>query len=428
MPSRVPLLLLPCVLALSIACHDRDGGNTTPTQAPAPRHAQDCRLRYTDPTKKVEFFAFQDGSGPWTPVTVDNGVYAFKLTQDKGAMAVLRKEVASDRTELLVSYRSAGEMAKLKGDEGGHSLRVSGAVHGLRPDERFSIALNHAASESTQDGPGSWTMAEVTPGLNDLLAIQKGATGPRRMFVRRAIDIQPLATDARIDLGARGHIDFTGPEAAEVVSGFHFTPSGNPETGHVHQITEQFQTERGAVITLAEGRFEPQTPMAAPLPLHFAPPALRGTSDRHIVRLSTYRVNRSSQGRSVEFFTSTPAHVQLAPPPRMTVPGISQSTSSHAHYLRFRTQCSFDATYNAFSNLYRQGNRNWRVEVHASYGTGDIHFPDLTSVPGWNQAWALTPGTPTSVHVTATGQTWATGLPPEGARRFSASHEVLVTP
>jgi len=55
----------------------------------------------------VAFFAVQDGTGAWTPVSGSGGVYAFTLNQAKGAVAYVLEDTGAGTSDVVVTYGTA---------------------------------------------------------------------------------------------------------------------------------------------------------------------------------------------------------------------------------------------------------------------------------------------------------------------------------
>jgi hypothetical protein len=191
--------------ALNIQSSDGTRTHTTPFSLTVGATTP-CTWRF-DTSASPSWFAVQDGTGAWTPISGSAGTFTFNLTQTKGAVAYVLTD-GTGSSDVCLSYGSDTELAnKDFRTIAGDNLTVSGTYANLGSAESadFNLGLEGYAYASGVDGAaGAWAMDFVDKGLHDLLAVRFNLSlVPNRMVIHRSIDVQSAG-----GLGAPGAVNF----------------------------------------------------------------------------------------------------------------------------------------------------------------------------------------------------------------------------
>jgi len=369
----------------------------------------------------MPFFAYQDGSGPWTAVTGANGVYDFNISGTQGAVAYVSTSGSPVETHVNLFYLPVAELASAPYPAG--TLTVSGTYEGLGVSDVFSGALGPFSEfNGANDG---WLCGNVASGTQDLLGLRSTGGLADQLIIHRNVTITAPASPGAIALGKDGDFDFSptggGNAIAMTPSTFLLTPGGNEAGISNIALTEHFATAGAASGVLLSSTFAPS------LPLVLLPSVNLQAGDQYQLGTNGSTGGPSSQYLVTTAYTANPTSLSLALPPAMTLPTTTPVASTTCPYPLLRTQFTIGQPYNKLLVAYTQGDLDWNLAIQSAYGT-DVTFPDLHALAGWNPAWGLNSGTPISASASAFGQTWTTGAPPEGARQYQATGNFTVNP
>jgi hypothetical protein len=163
------------------------------------------------------WFAYQDGSGPWTQIVSDNGIYRFNVASQKGAYAFAALD---GDTVINVSHESQSELTNDRvlpcGLPSSGLKTISGTVAGLGSGDGVFLGMG---GNPNDHGPitTAFSLRDVPDGPQDFIAYRSSFTAPgtrELVIIRRD---QNLANNASI-----GVIDFASAEA--------FAPATAPVT------------------------------------------------------------------------------------------------------------------------------------------------------------------------------------------------------
>jgi hypothetical protein len=152
------------------------------------------------------WIAYQDGDGAWTEAkgvaTGAKQAYTFTMTSAKGGVALVRRTTCS--TLNVVTYGTAAELAKLYpgkqcGTPGGKTIHGSftGSFAG-----GYAIVGLGGWYDQIYGESGKFTLEEVDPGPQDLVASRGNAGSRDRIIIRRAIDVADNATLPVLDFNS----------------------------------------------------------------------------------------------------------------------------------------------------------------------------------------------------------------------------------
>ena len=141
-----------------------------------------------------EWFAYQDGTGDWTRVSMSSGgAFNFTLRRGKGGIASYTTDGG-----LFVMYATTEEFqANLPACNGGSVRGVSGSVTGYAALDNMTLQMGSRSTTvfGSQPAPASFTINNVGATETDLVAVRyrTAATSttfekyPSRVFIRRGV-------------------------------------------------------------------------------------------------------------------------------------------------------------------------------------------------------------------------------------------------
>jgi uncharacterized membrane protein len=366
------------------------------------------------------FFAYQDGSSPFTAVAAaGDGTFTMTMASTRGAV-VLVQPLAGYTTQLR--YASTGELQSMAAAQCTGPLvtkTVHGTVANVPADRYYAVALGGALTIGTPPAPTSFTLENVQGGNRDLVAGRASLVAdvaiPDRFIIRR--DLNPA------DGSTLPVLDFASSEGfAPVASTLAIT--GLPAATN-YEINFGFLTANGTVgvIGTVEGS-------AAQVPWHGIPVAQLRNGDLHSIiaetdvpgrRQELTLYSREVEPRSITF----PA--ELAPP--------AVSLYATTPVYRLRAAGNFGSTGTAYGGIaavtFAQADRTWIVSQTRGW-TGmssnyDLRTAILTGLPGWNEAlYGVKPGSLVTWNVLCSG---AGGIAPmDGATLHRMEFTGVLTP
>jgi hypothetical protein len=372
-------------------------------------------------------FAYQDGAGPWTPVTPVNGIYAANLATGRGAVLYSVGSPAGV-VNTFVYYGTATQLSQMGAElcGGGTTVKsVSGTVNGISALEQAWISMGGATAVLTQAGGNIFTLNNVLDGPRDLLAtrVEVGANGvltANRLILRRGLN-PPNG-------GGLAPLDFNGAEA--------FGPVGAGLT----------LSNLGSDQTRLQAAYRTATGMMAPY--YVDGPAVSGNvrvfpgigdnrqlnDDLHVLTVvATPPVVTPSSTRSGTLIFRSAANKSITLGPDLGP--VNTSVLATGPFVRLRAQWTLQIDYNTYWSLsYAQPNRTVTIGVTAAYlGTAsgvDIAFPEVGAI--FDPSLGPQQGVVTTWTFTASGWLFPNGTsqPPfmDGVHSLSASRSGIITP
>lgn len=327
------------------------------------------------------WLAYQDGSGPWTPVSGTNDTYSFNVSSATAGIAVAL-EPAVGATSVFVLYATqaeivTGDLSELCDFEAvGKSVNgtVSGINQGL--GEGSVVSLGDAWTQVSSDG--GFSIVGVPGGTVDLVAYKWSFTGATdRVLLSRGLN---PSNGANI-----GTIDFAGGSAFDPVTAT-ITVQGGQGTGmgflNVEYVT---QPSAGACYYAPLDDFAYQS---GSFTARGVPTGQQQAGDFHVVTVSD------------GFFTASEMFAQLqnrtiSYGPALPTPTVTDVSGSAA-FRRARIELTLPAEYNSlasFGLVDDTGDRSFFMLATADWLGGQsvtLETPDLSAVPGWDDAWVPT--------------------------------------
>ena len=195
--------------------------------------------------QRAVWFAYQDGSGPWTVVPNVNNVYHFTISSGKGGYAYV---TASSTSLVAVAYASQTELSVNNvfcGTTGGANT-INGSVAGLGSGQQAEVSYDNGATDVATNG--NFTIPQVASGLGDLLgyrsSILSGPSASDRIILRRDQTIANGGTAAVMDFGSgeafaptSGTITVSGTGGNQVVAIASYLTGAACRSGLMYELT-----------------------------------------------------------------------------------------------------------------------------------------------------------------------------------------------
>ncbi|MCR4341650.1 MAG: hypothetical protein NUW01_17380 [Gemmatimonadaceae bacterium] len=350
------------------ACGDTPTGPVTPTEVT-------LKLCGDAPA----WVAFQDGDGAWTEVkgvlTGTAHTYTFSMTSPIGGVAVVDTLTCS--VVNWVVYGTAAELAQLYSGEqcgSGHKTitgSLAGGIAGL-----YSMVTLGGGWDPVYGESGSFTLEEVAPGPQDLIAARGSNFGHDRVIIRRGLD---LPNDAVIPL-----LDFNSAEAIALDSAT--VSIDQPPNDVTSYVTSSIETANrgwapGSISTAKTTSWYRGLPASAMIP-----------GDVH-------RISVSTLGRYVDTYVGSIANLTVSLGPVAATPTVT--TLSSATPVRMRMTTPVQATYAKVATAgFQAGTRpRWIVNLAMTEGyrgntdSWILDVPDFGSTSGYDASWGIPAGT-----------------------------------
>ncbi len=352
--------------------------------------------------------AVQDGTGAWTRVTGTNNSYQFQISSGRGGIAYVIPDDTGFRTRIFY-----GTTAELTAQGGalctlgtGAAKTVTATVPGVTAGSSALFSLGGAianvagpASALTFERVPSGTV-DLTGGLSSFVLNGTSVTFvPSRFFIRRG-----LTPANNSSLGA---LDFNGADGFAPEQGTATLANANGE-----QIVSvmSMQTNGGTF-----GTFYSAAEIGSPasIPFYGVPAARRVGNDLHFLNVTatpaTGPTNVRTRNIGLLFSAVGPKTVTFGA--ALSAPTVTSLGSQRA-----QVQLPIQAEYNRYWVFdLQQPTADKQVTIEATGGwlgggaTLTLPVPNLSTVAGWNAAWALNAGN-TNWTVTATGWDAAGGI------------------
>jgi len=377
-----------------------------------------------DPIKVPIWFAYQNGSGPWTRVMPGaNNSFTFSVVGSTG-IAFVTQEGSGFTTQ--VYFADASEMGAIASgnvctvDAQPGSKRLTGTVQNVGT-QNATVTIGAADTTVSSPAPPSgglpFTLSDVPAGTRDLIAAREvvnanGTTGLQKLIVRRGTNYGNNASIPTLDFG--------GAEA--------FGPVNRPISlgnlaGDQSFITESLLTANGLSGAFFEspGAFAPVVGVDF-VPSVAVPDSLLHSGDYHAITiLAAPPGNNPTSFRLILRLLHTGVSDTVTFGPRAAVPTVTSLGTTP--YLRLRTELPFQTAYNAAASAEFSQDYN-RVDIlaTAAYAGGSpamwrIDIPDLSSA-GYNATWGMRGGVGVDWEIGAFGGNFlpfAGGAPVHGA-------------
>jgi len=380
------------------------------------------------------WFAFQDGNGPWTPVTPTGSTYTFQPTADRVGVARVTASESGGYT-LLILYNSHDELAAhvdVRCDPSLGTNAVNGTVAGMGASDLAWIALGGGFT-STAAGQNAFMLQGIGTGPLDLLAARvetviNGTTFAsmvRQLILRRNLHPANGSTLPPLDFGSSEAFDPATP-----------TVTVDNLSGDIAMVTAWYHTENGIVNTYyADGLGT----AGATRTWYGVPATQQQATDLHALSVNALPPTQpAAHLRNVTSYFKDAVDRTVSLGPLLTMPTVSAAATTP--YARLRMQLDVQQEYeDAWGLSYAQipAGQDRVVAISLTRGyTGDVSsldvaIPDFTGTAGWDAAWAPRSGVETQWSIAATGWTAPSGSPfsvMEGGISRTGTRSGAITP
>ncbi|MEZ4586193.1 MAG: hypothetical protein R2909_07320, partial [Gemmatimonadales bacterium] len=335
------------------------------------------------------WFAYQDGSGPWTVLAPTNFKYSFSVSGPTAGIAWVTGPTAAN-SQVYVQYFSKAEITAGPLDYCASanlgSKGISGTVAGLGAGDRAQISLG-AGIGGTVNGNGPFGITGVHDGNQDLIGWRRHPTGanPDRGFVRRDQDIPHLGTVGTVDFA--GSESFTPASATITVMGFTGVETVN------HGVT-YWTTASCYSAPLYQTSSGPSTGFTA---MGF-PTGVQRSTDYHQLNVTAVTgagtpVVGYTESRTVSEFFHDFGDRTITRPPSLGMPTIADLSGA---YKRLRATFTVDDQYASvlFQTTTLSPTRlvaSTATKAALGGTTAILTIPDWSGLPGWNDQWMAGP-------------------------------------
>jgi hypothetical protein len=383
------------------------------------------------------WFAYQDGTGPWTPVNVAGNAFRFSVSQSRAGIAYVTQN-PDGSFSLSVLYFAASELPAQATSQCAQtgSKTVNGSVAGLSGTQQAGIALGNSFASVLPGAPPTFTLNLVRDGVVDLLASRSiltingtsVTTTTDKLIFRRGLNPASGSTLPLLDFGSTEAFD---PVTRNITI--------NNLMGESSIVGMWYHTSNGFVNSFFGG-----FPASGGTQTYPGVPAARQQAgDLHAMQLAAGPYTSSTIDRLrfvlAYFAEATDRTVTLGP--QLNTPTVS--TAATAPYVRWRVQLAVQPEYDkawtaSWSQAGTGGNARTAV-ISATVGylgsapaTVELVIPDFASVTGWNNTWG--PRTGVQAQYTVAGTDWTaaggalSGPVSDGGMIFGASRLGVITP
>ena len=153
--------------------------------------------------RRPTWFAYQNGTGPWTVVNSNTNVFTFNINAGKGGLAWVQ-DPAGNGSAVLVSYYTQAELTSFSNaqfcppDTPNPTKSVTAQVNGLGVAETASLFLG-GGTGSASFAQTLATINGVRDGTHDLLALRGNfLTGYDKMVIRRGINTTAITAGGSV--------------------------------------------------------------------------------------------------------------------------------------------------------------------------------------------------------------------------------------
>lgn len=337
------------------------------------------------------WFAYQNGSGPWTRVQGQNHVYAFPVGANGGGFAWAIQSGGSSAVQ--VQYFASSEITGLPLVFCASGTKtVAGTAAGLAGNDQALVSLGEGVGTPSPGSP-AFQITGVRSGVQDLVAYRFDPSSPGtrdRVLIRRDLDIPEGGSVGTVDLG--GAESFAPAQATATVTG-----AGGDPLIHLMGYHTGPTCSGASLYTGPPGA-------ATSFPFRGIPAARQRSGDVHVLTVTAFggTVNRIVQ----EWFHAL-ADRAVALPPAVTPTVIPLQ----GPYKRLQATFTIPEEYLGGTGgvvLLAWETVQRRASVAASFArlpgaNAQLAMPDLTGVEGFDVAWVPGSGEAVAWLVQVTG-------------------------
>jgi hypothetical protein len=329
------------------------------------------------------WFAYRDGTGPWTPVTGSAGVFTFNISQSKGGFVFATSNPPSGMLNVLLMSRAELTAGPLTFCPTGPTSTkfVNGTVAGLGAGDIAHLSLGGASGSASVNG--GFSILGIATGPQDLIGFrhnrtvdQGGAGNPDRGIIRRDLDPANAASLPVLDFTASE--SFAAATATVNVTNL----AGGEGLTHTMGYRSGASCSFGSLYTFG-GTTTPAT-----FPITGIPAAQQRGTDIH--QINVVATDGASGSRLVqESFTALANRSVTLPPginPTITTLGGNYKRLQSVHEVPAVYTTGTILTYISFAPV-----RTVTITASSAWLGGTaatIGLDDFTGLAGWNASYA----------------------------------------
>ncbi len=350
------------------------------------------------------WFAFQNGTGPWTRVTPTNNAFTFTIAS-AGAIAVATPDGPGVHT--MVLYGSAAEIASTAianpcGGAATGTKRITGTFNAFGDDSVSVVTVVMGGAQFLKPANTSaFTITNAPKGPRDLISARAtlNAPGQDRMVLRRGTNYA-AGNIPTIDFGINNTTDAFTPAIGGIVIPNLGTDQGESEVSLI--------TVNGPSESYFSYSDVPRPNVGFPF-LGLPDAQLLAGDYHHVSVFTTPSGTNGTAYRFIQVIQHSPAVQSISLGPQLGA-GVKVTTLGASPYLRLRAQIPTQSTYTAGATAdYFQNANSLEILMSAAYAGAattawTLDIPDLSGA-GYNTAWALANGTGVSWAVNAVSGT-----------------------
>ncbi len=368
--------------------------------------------------------AYQDGSGPWTRVSVTGtNTYTFSISSGKAGLATV--DTVGTGYDLNVTYGTTADFngfGNTLGLGACGTKSVTGSVANVSNTQFANVTLGYSTKFVLPITSSAFTLSNVASGPQDLFASRLTASTQRvdKIILRRGLDVPNGGSLAVLDFNAA---EAFAPATANV------TVSGvGADTAVVASL---FNGTRGSTFGIL-GTFSEYLAASGAVPYDAVPTAQLASGELQQLYAVADAAGTSSSLRFSGVYFRAPTNLTIALGPALGAPTVTRDATGP--YSRTRTVLAQQTEYNRyFTASFAQTSANRTASITATAGyigsaSWDLSIPDLTGATGWTNTWGLLNGTGIDWNVSALGgalyqldATIADGTTFRSAQRSSAA-------
>ena len=337
---------------------------------------------------QVLWFAFQDGSGPWTPVTGVNGLYRFNITAASGGYTYVLLQ--GTVTQTVVQYLTRAELTSAPIDlcpAAAVTKTVNGTVTGLGTTDFAAFWLG--AGSATSNVNGAFSMSNVRQGTHDFVAYRHdqlrdvtGTGNSDRAVIRRDQNIAAGGSVGAVDFNAGD--SFAPATATMTVNG---VAGGEQITHGMAYYTTAACTYAG--LYAFSGVHPAPTFTASGIPAG----SQRNTDFHQVYVTGSTRPSQTAPPtatRSILEWFRVLGNRAITMPAELPLPAITTLTGP---YKRLQAVYTVPGDYQLNTIFaYAESTGLKFASVSASLGylgstTATLAFPNFDGLANWNNAW-----------------------------------------
>ena len=364
------------------------------------------------------WFAYQDGSGPWTVVTPVANVYSFNIAGARGGITEVLTDAGA--STVLVQYLSKAEFGtgSVQCPSPGVLKTVNGTVAGVGATEAAWVSMGGGSAfiYSFLVGFPNFQLTSVQSGSQDLVASHTTAISgviADKAIIQRGLNIANGGTVGTLDFG--GGSAFTLDNATITVTGLTVG-----ETQLTQAMTYQVAGCAGAPL------YNGVSWAGSSFTAAGVPAADQVASDFHGIQLSTHDPTaKMTRFTSQYFHTFGARSVALAAV--FPTPAVTSLGGGSPPYKRLQAIYTLPTDYEQATSLtYSDAVTSNSVVIQATFaylgGTSvTLALSDYSALVGWLNSWAPGAANTADWRVGGTGGNATTGFCTEGARLDVAS-------